>query len=84
MKEIKNEYDFLSYMSKTLKMKYIARDLDGQLMVYKDKPLKSRNKWYTIGYLYIDKYPLVSEYEFTKDIKWEDSEPFVIDDFLNK
>lgn len=80
------EYDDISlliYLNNKLNMNYIARDLSGNIMVYKDMPIKSSNRWYTNGVLYIDKFPLVADYEFAKNIHWEDNLPFNIREYIN-
>lgn len=61
--------------------KWIARDVDGRLFIYIDKPIKGDTYW---GYTYIYASPLdVYSHLFTC-IKWEDEEPYLIEDLLKE
>lgn len=60
--------------------KYIARDSDGDLCLYTDRPEKWVSNWidHTNDYYHF--------YEFNelfKFVKWEDEEPYLISDLLN-
>lgn len=58
--------------------KWIARDSDGGLCIYKGKPKKEGNGWYSDDYVYL--------YYFNHlfpAIKWEDEEPTLISDIYN-
>lgn len=58
--------------------KYIARDNDGELNVYAYKPKKGKYSWYDNGTIYrLDFYNHLFVF-----IKWEDSEPYLIDDLV--
>lgn len=62
--------------------KWIARDVDGVLYVYTDKPIKGDTCWGL--YLYAYASPLhVYKHLFTC-IKWEDEEPYLIKDLLKE
>ena len=56
--------------------KWIARDIDGCLYVYASKPKKGITMWESDGLPMI---PFVHLFQF---IKWEDKEPYLIEDLL--
>lgn len=72
-----NEKKFLDIIDP--EFKYIARDLDGELYIFKRKPKKLKELW---GYL--DNCRRIEEKFFRElsfsFIKWEDREPWLIDD----
>ena len=71
--------------------KYIARDEDGELYIYKGCPIKGEGHWLTFNknvnrFKMIDLYYLSSLINVNKVfefIKWEDEEPFCIEDYIN-
>lgn len=70
------EYELLKRFNNLL-YKYIARDNEGYLYVYKDKPQKKDRVWGTIH-----GYKLVSENDLFKFVEWSDKEPFSIGKLL--
>ena len=59
--------------------KWMARDSDGNLCVYEEKPRKSKGGgWYSDGYKYISYFN-----HLFSAIKWEDGEPMRISDIYN-
>lgn len=67
------------------KWKYIARDADEKLYVFDLVPSKKRNSW-CIESVFICNYYNISENLFGKMfdfIKWEDEEPWSIEDLKN-
>lgn len=58
---------------------YIARDEDGELALYSDKPYKKPTMWNYDSGEYME-----LKINMFKSIKWEDSEPFEIPDFENE
>ena len=56
--------------------KWIARDIDGCLYVYESKPKKGITMWESDGLPMI---PFVHLFQF---IKWEDVEPYSIEELL--
>lgn len=72
------EYELLKHWNK--RYKYIARDKDGYLYVYKDRPSKNEDVWGTLGWNgCIEK----DFYEFFKFVEWTDKEPMSIEELLN-
>ena len=72
------EYELLKYWNE--RYKYIARDEDGYLYVYKDKPSKNEDVWGTLSsHGSIEK----DFYDFFKFVEWEDKEPMNIEELLN-
>ena len=58
--------------------KWIARDRDGELCIYEEKPRKEGNYWY------FDSYDRLSYFNHLfSAIKWEDKEPTLISDIYN-
>lgn len=58
--------------------KWIARDRDGELCIYEEKPRKEGNYWYFDGYGRISYFN-----HLFSAIKWEDKEPTLISDIYN-
>ena len=82
LKMTDNLYEFRNYILKDLiKMgyKYIARDKDGAIYAYSNKPNRQDEAWYFDVALNDDIYQNISLVSriFT-DIEWEDIEPFRI------
>ena len=72
------EYELLKHWNK--KYKYIARDKDGSLYIYKDKPSKKEDVWCSLyAYCRIDRY-IDDLFHF---IEWTDKEPMSIEELLN-
>lgn len=72
------EYELLKHWNK--RYKYIARDEDGYLYVYKDRPSKNEDVWGTLrSHGSIEK----DFYDFFKFVEWTDKEPMNIDELLN-
>ena len=72
------EYELLKHWSK--RYKYIARDKDGYLFVYKDRPYKNDDVWGTFcSHGSIEK----DFYDFFKFVEWKDKEPVNIEELLN-
>ena len=57
--------------------KWIARDGNGVVCLYPDKPHKSKTIWGSYGVLF----PFHHLFQF---IKWEDDEPYLIEDLLKR
>ena len=60
------------------KYKWIARDHDGELCIYEEKPRKEGNYWYFDGYGRLSYFN-----HLFSAIKWEDKEPTLISDIYN-
>ena len=72
------EYELLKYWNK--KYKYIARDKDSMLYIYKDKPSKKEDVWASLyGHCRVDRY-VGDLFHF---ISWADKEPMSIEELLN-
>ena len=56
--------------------KWIARDSDGRLYIYASKPKKGITIWKDIGL------PVISYDHLFQFIKWEDEEPYLIEELL--
>lgn len=66
--------------------KYIARDRGDSLFVYTSKPIKKRNDWKfnDIDENLKDEWSAITIYNHLfQFIKWEDEEPYLIEDLLN-
>lgn len=67
--------------------KYIARDEDGKLYIYKDCPIKGERYWLPfieIKMTYLDYLSdLINVNKVFEFIKWEDEEPFYIEDYID-
>ena len=48
---------------------WAARDMDGKLFLYRDKPIKDKFVWYSPGFI------LVLASASFPEIKWSDDEP---------
>lgn len=58
--------------------KWIARDRNGGLFVYRDKPSKGTTAWVsTLGYTFLDLFNRLFQM-----VRWEDEEPWKIEDLL--
>ena len=57
---------------------WIARDIDGHLYIYASKPKKGLTIWLDTGL------PMVSFDHLFRFIKWEDNEPYLIEDLLGE
>ncbi|HJI35514.1 MAG TPA: hypothetical protein OIL95_13805 [Coprobacillaceae bacterium] len=71
------EHEVLSYLANKQYL-YIARDEDGDLFVYKEKPIKNLNYWNADRcnqLIYFE-----NKFNF---IQWEDNEPVLIQNILN-
>lgn len=55
---------------------WIARDIDGCLYVYASKPQKGITMWESVGL------PMIPFIHLFKFIKWEDDEPYSIEELL--
>lgn len=72
------EYELLKYWNGK-RYKYIARDRDGALYIYRDKPSKNEDVWGTLyGHARLMKY-FDDLFCF---VKWEDKEPIEIKEVL--
>lgn len=72
------EYELLKYWNGK-RYKYIARDRDGALYIYRDKPSKNEDVWGTLyGHARLMKY-FDDLFCF---VKWEDKEPIGIKEVL--
>lgn len=72
------EKEFLKMIS--TEFKYIARDEDGSLYLYKEKPRKGANMWVGLQCRLISGL----NKNALKGIRWEDDEPFCIDDHVKR
>ena len=77
IKLTKDEKAILRSMDK--KYKWIARDKDGELSIYIEKPIKSATWWV----YHVARLLHVYNHLFTF-IKWEDEEPYLIEDLLRE
>jgi hypothetical protein len=82
------EVVILNYLENCTHFKWIARDQDGCLCIYEDKPHREKTDD-NIGYVYWNRSGIKSDIDFLgpfeklfKFIKWEDSEPTSIEDVL--
>ena len=55
---------------------WIARDIDGRLYIYASKPKKGLTIWLDTGL------PMITFDHIFEFIKWEDEEPYLIEDLL--
>ena len=58
--------------------KWIARDLSGMVYIFIERPEKGQAIWYGCGQ------PMIPFYHLFQFIKWEDEEPYLIEDLLGK
>ena len=70
------EYEYLK-VAKKEEFNFIARDGDGRLFLYKNKPFKSLDEWIVASKVCCR--ILDSLFKF---VKWEDKEPYSIDEIL--
>lgn len=56
--------------------KWIARDLSGMVYIFIERPEKGQAVWYGCGQ------PMIPFYHLFQFIKWEDEEPYLIEDLL--
>lgn len=65
------------------KYKYLARDKDGNLFVYEEKPVKERKigGWYGVICAHLNLFAFNHHFQF---VQWSDEEPWLIKDILNK
>lgn len=63
------------------KWKYMARDDNGDLFLYEDRPEKMAYSWIDDKNGYYHCFHAFNE--LFKFVKWEDNEPYLIDDLLN-
>ena len=76
VKLTKFEYEYLK-VAKKEEFNFIARDGDGRLFLYKNKPFKSLDEWIVASKVCCR--ILDSLFKF---VKWEDKEPYSIDEIL--
>lgn len=72
----KFEYEYLKF-AKENEYNFIARDKNGTLFLYAGKPFKCENVWSYLGNVLI---VFIELFEF---VKWEDEEPYSIDEILS-
>ena len=60
------------------KYKWIARDSSGMVYIFIERPEKGQAIWYGCGQ------PMIPFYHLFQFIKWEDEEPYLIEDLLGK
>lgn len=84
------EITILNYLANRTHFKWIARDQDGCLCVFENKPCKEETND-NIGYVYWTRSDNESDFgsldpfnNLFKFIKWEDEEPTLIKDALDK
>ena len=73
------EYGILNHILNSTDYSYIARDGDGRLFIYEDKPCKTANYWNCSDvsiFNYFD--------DFFQYIKWKDVEPVLIEEALKR
>lgn len=61
--------------------KYIARDSDTDLYIYNNKPIKMTTCWNTEGGVFCSLECFAHLFPF---VKWEDEEPYLIEDLLKE
>lgn len=84
------EIVILNYLANSTHFKWIARDQDNSLCVFENKPCKEKTDD-NIGYVYWNRSDIKSDIDFLgpfenlfKFIKWEDEEPTLVQDALDK
>ena len=79
----KEEYIILKSFDNNLKNSYIARDKDGELRIFDEKPYKHK-----LGFWDLADYDHISLFYYFNDkfknIKWEDEEPKKIIDYIKE
>ena len=63
------------------KYKWIAKDKDGEVCIYINKPKKEDVSW--DNFSFYKPLDIIKDSLFT-EIKWEDEEPIYIDDYVNR
>ena len=58
--------------------KWIARDLSGMVYIFIERPKKGQAIWYGCGQ------PMIPFYHLFQFIKWEDEEPYLIEELLGE
>ena len=58
--------------------KWIARDLSGMVYIFIERPEKGQAIWYGCGQ------PMIPFYHLFQFIKWEDEEPYLIEELLGE
>ena len=72
------EYEILKFAINK-NFEYIARDYDGQLYVFMEKPHKGESFWKIDGYYYLlEMFSVLFQF-----VKWEDEEPTSVEEVLN-
>ena len=80
IKLTENEKVILRSMDK--KYKWIARDEGGDLFIYCEKPIKKESFW--VSKMFIDWWGICMFNHLFLFIKWEDEEPYLIEDLLKE
>lgn len=62
------------------RFKWIARDKDGNLFIYDNKPIKRESSW--ISEIIFNWFGMWIFNHLFQFIKWEDEEPYLIEDLL--
>lgn len=75
----KLEYELLKYYSEK-GYKYIARDRDGELFIYKNRPSKMHIEWNDNNSL--DEFKEIQFKDLFSFISWEDEKPYSIENIL--
>ena len=65
------------------KYKWIAKDKDGEVYIYIDKPKKEDKCWNCNPYYFFKPLDTIKDSLFT-EIQWEDEEPIRIDDYVDR
>lgn len=60
-------------------LKWVARDKDGKVFIYTNKPIKIYNSWNDKSIVYKMVFPKLFQW-----VKWEDEEPYYIPDLLDE
>lgn len=64
--------------------RYIARDKDNELFLYKSSPLKSDDSWVMMRSEPYDNFQTLKHFEnLFSSVRWEDTQPTPIQDILN-
>lgn len=73
-----NEDEKVILRSLPKEYKWIARDLSGMVYIFIERPEKGQAIWYGCGQL------MIPFYHLFRFIKWEDDEPYSIEDLLGE
>ena len=73
--------NFFEFIDK--EYKWIAKDKDGEVCIYIDKPKKEDKCWNCNPYYFFKPLDTIKESLFT-EIQWEDEEPVYIDDYVER